>query len=135
MTIKTLIPSVVKKTHTKYFFSLCFCLYYICPTLSLSDFSSSRPFVTQVRGHIVGSFPSSPLRFVPCIFIARRLKRPFFSHRLAWNFAPLPALGALSAVDPLLFLFSSFFFVFFFLRICSKSYHGGIGTPGPTLQQ
>ena len=42
-------------------------------------FPSSSPFfsisllvVTQIQGHIAGSSPPSPLRLVPCNFIARR---------------------------------------------------------------
>ena len=31
--------------------------------------------VTQTRGHIADSSPPSPLRFVPRIFVARRLQR------------------------------------------------------------
>ena len=30
--------------------------------------------VTQIRGHIAASSPPFPLRFVPCIFIARRFQ-------------------------------------------------------------
>ena len=42
--------------------------------LSLPFFSLSLLVVTQIRGHITGHSPPSPPRFVPCIFIARRLQ-------------------------------------------------------------
>ena len=46
--------------------------------LSSAFLSLSLPFGTQIRGHIGGSSPPSPLRFVPCVFIARR-RQPFLT--------------------------------------------------------
>ena len=37
-------------------------------------FSLSLLVVSQIRGPMAGSSPPSPLRFVPCIFIARRFQ-------------------------------------------------------------
>ena len=37
--------------------------------------SCSLLAVTQIRGHIVGSSPPSPLLYMPCIFIARRVRQ------------------------------------------------------------
>ena len=57
--------------------------------------------MTRIRGHIASSSSPSPLRFMPCIFIARRLQ-PLLppSTRVELR---LPTLGALS---------SCFFFLF-----------------------
>ena len=52
-------------------------LHYFPSQLLSSPFLSCPPIrigVTQVRGHKVGSSPPSPLRYVPCIFIARRIR-------------------------------------------------------------
>ena len=49
--------------------------------LSSPFYSLSPLVVTQIRGHIAGSFPPSLLRFVPCNFIARRFQ--LFPRRLA----------------------------------------------------
>ena len=92
--------------------------------LSSSFFSLFLLVVTHIRGHIAGSFFHSPplLRFVPCISIERRLHSSLFPRRLASNCA-YPRY-ALSAVDPCTIFLQNFF---------SKSQHGGIRTPGPTL--
>ena len=58
--------------------------------------------VTQIRGHMAGSFPSS-LRFVPCIFIERRFE--LFLPSSTRVELCLPTLEAISAVGP----FSLFF--------------------------
>ena len=63
--------------------------------LSSPFFSLSLLVVTQIRGHIAGSSPSSPLRFVPFIFIARRLQ-PFFPSSTRVELR-LPTLDALSS--------------------------------------
>ena len=70
-------------------------------------FSSHSPFVvllvlplqvvTQIRGHIVGSSPPSPLRYVPCMFIARRIQH-FLSSSIRVEFCLPALLSALSAV-------------------------------------
>ena len=49
-------------SHTFFFFSSHL---WSSPSLALSL------VVTQIRGHIAGSSPPSPVRFVPCIFIVR----------------------------------------------------------------
>ena len=65
--------------------------------------------------------PSSPLRFVPCIFIARRFQLFLpSSTRVQLNRA-CPTLGALSTRS------------FLCLHKKSKFHHGGIRTHGPTL--
>ena len=66
-------------------------VYYIC-----------RSFLSP-RSHIAGSSPPSPLRYVPCIFIARRLQPFRSSTRVGLRL--LPTLGALGSF--------SFFFFFF----------------------
>ena len=43
-------------------------IYYICPSFL------SLLVVTQIRGHIAGSSPPSPVRFVPCFVLARRFQ-------------------------------------------------------------
>ena len=48
------------------------------PLLISPFYSLSLLVVTQIRGHIAGSSPPYPLRFVPCISIARRLQ-PFLA--------------------------------------------------------
>ena len=64
------------------------CIYAERPVVALPIFffpSHYSPFFslplrtavgTQIQDHIAGSSPPSPLRFVPCIFIARR-RQPF----------------------------------------------------------
>ena len=42
--------------------------------------------VTQIRGHIAGSFSPSSLRFVPYLFLSREEIGPFFPSRLASNY-------------------------------------------------
>ena len=93
----------------------CHPIYYCRPSFSLSLL-----VVTQIRCHIAGSSPSSRLRFVPCIFIARRVQ-PLLpsSPRVELR---LPTLGALSRYT-----------LFVFAKYNSKPHHGGIPTPGPTL--
>ena len=55
--------------------SVCACMYILFSCLyCLRPSFLSLPVVTQIRGHILvaGSTPPSPLRFVPCSFVARR---------------------------------------------------------------
>ena len=60
-----------------------FPIYYLDPCFSLPIILI---VVTQIRGHIAGyPPPPSPLRFVPCIFNARRFQ--LFPRRLASNCA------------------------------------------------
>ena len=51
------------------FVFFCHPVYYLHPF-----FLAPSLVATQIRGHIAGSFPPSPPRFVPCIFIARRFQ-------------------------------------------------------------
>ena len=69
-------------------------LHYFPSQLLSSPFLSCPPIrigVTQVRGHKVGSSPPSPLRYVPCIFIARRLQ-PFPRRRESKHATPTKKL-------------------------------------------
>ena len=51
-----------------------FCFFFNMPFIfHRASFLSPLLVVTQIRGHVAGSSPPSPVRFVPCIFIARRL--------------------------------------------------------------
>ena len=77
--------------------------------------------ITQIRDHIAGSSPPSPLRFVPCTFIARRFQL----------FLPLSTPVELCL--PKLRALSSSSLLTFFASMNSKSHHGGTGTPGLTL--
>ena len=54
-------------------FAICLCMLF---TLALFFISPSGVVVTQIQGHILiaGSSPTSPLPFVPCIFVARRFQ-------------------------------------------------------------
>ena len=56
--------------------------------------SLSLVAVTQIRGHIAGSYPPSPLRIMPLIFIAKILQ-PFLPSSTRVELR-LPTLGALS---------------------------------------
>ena len=89
---------------------------------ALLFYSLSLLVVTQIRGHIAGSSPPTPLRFVPCIFIGRRFQL-FLPSSTRIDLC-LPTPGVLSAVDP-----------FSFLPINSKSHHtaGFELRPGLTL--
>ena len=53
----------------------------------------SLQVVTQIRGHIAGSSSSSPIRFVPCIIIAKIFR--FFSPSSTRVELYLPTVGAL----------------------------------------
>ena len=57
--------------------------------------SLSLLVVTQIRGHIAGYYPPSPLQFVPCIFIAR-IFQLFLPSSIRVELS-LPTLGALSS--------------------------------------
>ena len=70
----------------------------VIPFIILALLSYSLPVVTQIRGHIAGPSPPSPLRTVRSfIFIARKIQ-----HFLPWSTRVelyLPTLlGALSAL-------------------------------------
>ena len=82
--------------------------------------SPSYTVVTQIRGHIAGSSPPLPLRFVPCIFIARRSQL----------FVPSSTRVELCFTHAR--RSQRFMFFVFFLQINSKSHHR-IRTHGPTL--
>ena len=58
-------------------------------------FSLSFLVVAQIRGHIAGSSPPFPLRFVPCIFIARTFQLFLLSSTRVE--LCLPTLGTLSS--------------------------------------
>ena len=60
---------------------------YIQFTILALLFSLPRQVVTQTRVHIEGFSPPSPIRFVPCTFIAERRLSSFFPRRLASNCA------------------------------------------------
>ena len=61
---------------------------FCCNNLRPSFLHPTRSRNSQIRGHIAGSSSPSPLRFVPCIFIAERLHfSTFFPRRLASNCA------------------------------------------------
>ena len=62
--------------------------------------------VTQIRGHKTGPFPPSPLRFVPCIFIAGRFQIFLPSSTRVELF--LPTLHALSSWSVLYFFGNKF---------------------------
>ena len=47
---------------------------FIKDLLSSPYFSSSLPFVSQIRGHMAGTPPPSPLRCTPFLFIAGRVR-------------------------------------------------------------
>ena len=84
---------------------VCVCVFFSLSRLfSSPSFSLSLLVVTQIRRHIAGSSFPSHLRFVQCIFIARRFHQNFFARRLASNCAYPRATR--SAVDP--FFFFSF---------------------------
>ena len=85
--------------------------------ISAPFFSLYLLVVTQIRGHIAGSPPPYPLRFVPCTFIARRLQ-PFLPSSTPSNCA-YPCYRQSQQLIP--------FFVFADKN--SKSHHGGIRTP------
>ena len=65
------------------------------------SFSPSILVVTQIRGHIAGSPPPYPLRFVPCIIIARRCQ-PFLSSLTRVELR-LPTLGVRSSLSFFIF--------------------------------
>ena len=73
-------------------------------------FSLSLLVITQTWGHVAGSSPSSPQRFGPRIFIARRLEPVLpSSTRIELR---LPTISALSSSS------------FYFLQVYSKSHQG-----------
>ena len=88
---------------------LCNIFFFFIP-LILVPLSRSLPVVTQIRGHIAGLPPPSPLRHVPS-YLSREEVSIFFPRRLASN-CTYPRCWALSAVDP--------FFVFALLQIKSN---------------
>jgi len=59
----------VKRDQKGYAVLCCFPSYFLYPPFFLL---LSNIVVTRIRGHIAGSSPPSPLRHVPCIYIARR---------------------------------------------------------------
>ena len=66
--------------------------------------------VTQIRGYKAGSPPRSPLRrFLPCIFIARRLQ-PFLSLVDSHHIAPTHASRRSQQLSP-----------FYIVQLCSKA--------------
>ena len=87
---------------------LCNIYFFFIPFIIPAPLSRSLPVVTQIRGHIAGPPPPSPLRHV-LSFLPRRESSIFFPGRLASNQPTL--LGALS---------SSSLFFFAFLQIKSN---------------
>ena len=57
-----------------FFSSIPFTWYYVLLSSPFYSLSLLLIVVTQIRSHIAGSSPPSPVRFVPCIFIARRFQ-------------------------------------------------------------
>ena len=89
-------------------FCSCFCICFFSTSHLLS--APSAPFFalsllliveTQIRSHIAGSSPPSPLRFVRCIFIARRFQ--LFLPSSTRVELCLPTLRTLSSLSFLLF--------------------------------
>ena len=74
------------RSTTTAMFVLCFPSH----VLSASFFSLSRLVVTQIWGHIAGSSPPSTPRFVPFVFIVRRVKL-FLSPSTRVEFVPTHA--------------------------------------------
>ena len=75
---------------------VCFALLYFVFSIPFIAFAClSLLVVTQIWGHIAGSPPPSPLRFVPCIFVARG-RQPFLPSSTRVELR-LPTLGALSS--------------------------------------
>ena len=91
--------------------------YFPIQLLSSTFFSLCLLVVTQIWRHIAGSSSLSPLRFVPCF-----LSREYFSSFPRWltSNCAYPSY-ARSAIYPYIFANKS------------KSHHGRIRTPGPTL--
>ena len=85
---------------------LCSSLFLSFLCLSPSLLYTWNIVVTQIRGHIAGYSPPSPLRFVLCISVARRFQ--LFLPSSTRVELCLPTLEALSAIDPFLFLFLYF---------------------------
>ena len=86
-------------------------------------FSLSLLVITQLRGHIAGSSPPSPLRTV----------RALHSYR-----AKISALSSLVDSRPIVPTHATVYrrsqqSILLFQQINSKSHHGGIRTPGPTI--
>ena len=103
-------------------------LFFFSSHLLSSPFFSLPPVVvaTQIRGHIAGSSPPSPLRFMPCIFVARRLQ----------PFLPLSTRVELRVPSLLIGVLSSCYVVgrsFSIFGKKTKSYLAEIRTPRPTL--
>ena len=59
-------------------------LFFFIPFIILALLSRSLPVVSQIRGHIAGPPPLSPLRYVPS-FLSREEVSIFFPRRLASN--------------------------------------------------
>ena len=65
--------------------------------ISSPFFSLSLQAVAQIRGHIAGSSPPSRLRFVPFMFVARRLEPFTISSLVDWRrIAPIQAINGRS---------------------------------------
>ena len=92
---------------------------YCCPSFFSVPPINSRN--SNPGSRRAGSSGPSPPRFVPCIFIARRLS-PLSSLADSRRIAPTHARRSQQVI-----IFS------FFAKKNSKSHHGGIRTPGPTL--
>ena len=106
-------------THSFFFFVHPMC--YLRPSFLFPSYSTVT--VTQIRGHIAGSSPPSPLRFEPCI-----LSREDFSSSLVDSRRIVLTHAMYSSRrSQQLILF------IVILQINSKSHHGGIRTHGPLL--
>ena len=114
----TLLPGVFCRNLTFYFISL-YPIYQPPATLALAG---SPSLVTQIRGHIAGPPPPSPLRYVPSS-LSREDFIFSFPRRLA-SIVPTHAVGRSQQL---------IFFLAFLQGMKSKSHHGENRTQGPTL--
>ena len=91
------------RMRTVYLYTLFFSIPFIILAFLLSP-SLAVVVVAQIRGHIAGPPPPSPLRYVP-LFLSREEFSNLFPRRLASNCA-YPRCKAFSAVDPFFCIFS-----------------------------
>ena len=105
---------VLRRLKWHHFFVLFFCF---IPSIVLALLSRSLPVAAQVRGHIAGPPPRSPLRYVPS-FLSREDLSIFSPRRLASNCTPTHAARR----SQRLILFIFYFCVF--ANSSVKSLHG-----------
>ena len=110
------------------------------PYVILAILSRSPPVVTQIRGHIAGPPPSSPLptlRYVPSLFLSREENSAFSSLLVdSRRIVPTHAARRSQQLILLFFSFLSFFFRVFANKYCVKILTTAVGidcNQGPTL--